>query len=115
MGLPFPPVGERFERLDETVRPAFRMWDGDASPFEGAHYRPERPIGEPASRTAGARSGTSWPCSRGTVTRWDGRTGEIEKDDQHAALAGRVRAALTAVSRVPGDRWLRRGRRGRGR
>ncbi|WUL54391.1 hypothetical protein OHS58_13350 [Amycolatopsis sp. NBC_00348] len=45
MGLPFPPVGERFERLDETVRPAFRMWDGDASPFEGAHYRPERPIG----------------------------------------------------------------------
>jgi F420-dependent oxidoreductase-like protein len=47
MGLPFPPVGERFERMEETVRLAFRMWDGDSSPFEGAHYRLERPIGNP--------------------------------------------------------------------
>ncbi|SFW82706.1 TIGR03560 family F420-dependent LLM class oxidoreductase [Amycolatopsis australiensis] len=47
MGLPFPPVGERFERLDETVRLALRMWAGDDSPFEGAHYRLDRPIGNP--------------------------------------------------------------------
>ncbi|WP_328616136.1 LLM class flavin-dependent oxidoreductase [Amycolatopsis sp. NBC_00355] len=47
MGLPFPPAGERFERLEETLRLAFRMWDGDESPFEGAHYRLEHPIGNP--------------------------------------------------------------------
>ncbi|MGK3202176.1 LLM class F420-dependent oxidoreductase [Amycolatopsis sp. MEPSY49] len=47
MGLPFPPVGERFERMEETVRLALRMWDGDASAFEGAHYRLDRPIGNP--------------------------------------------------------------------
>ncbi|MGW3994666.1 TIGR03560 family F420-dependent LLM class oxidoreductase [Amycolatopsis sp. NPDC004772] len=47
LGLPFPPVGERFARVEETVRLALRMWAGDESPFEGEHYRLERPIGNP--------------------------------------------------------------------
>jgi len=47
MGLPFPPVAERFERLEETLRLARRMWDGDSSPFEGTHLRLDRPIGNP--------------------------------------------------------------------
>jgi F420-dependent oxidoreductase-like protein len=47
MGLPFPAVAQRFERLAETVRLAFRMWDGDESPFEGGHYRLERPLAYP--------------------------------------------------------------------
>jgi hypothetical protein len=37
MDLPLPPVGERFERLEETERLAFQMWAGDASPFDGRH------------------------------------------------------------------------------
>jgi F420-dependent oxidoreductase-like protein len=47
MDLPLPPVGERFERLDETLRLALQMWSGDRSPFEGRHYRLQRPVGEP--------------------------------------------------------------------
>jgi F420-dependent oxidoreductase-like protein len=47
MGLPFPPVGERFERMEETIRLALRMWAGDDSAFEGEHYHLERPIGIP--------------------------------------------------------------------
>ncbi|UOX91642.1 TIGR03560 family F420-dependent LLM class oxidoreductase [Amycolatopsis sp. FBCC-B4732] len=47
MGLPFPPVGERFERLEETLRLALRMWAGDESPFEGTHHRLDRPVGNP--------------------------------------------------------------------
>ena len=47
MGLPLPPVAERFERLEETLRIAARMWAGDESPFEGRHYRLERPEGSP--------------------------------------------------------------------
>jgi F420-dependent oxidoreductase-like protein len=47
MGLPFPPVAERFERLEETIRLAFQMWAGDESAFEAKHYRLERPIGNP--------------------------------------------------------------------
>jgi F420-dependent oxidoreductase-like protein len=47
MGLPLPPVAERFERLEETLRIAARMWAGDDSPFTGRHYRLQRPVGSP--------------------------------------------------------------------
>ncbi len=49
MGLPFPPVAERFERLSEALRIAFRMWSGDTSEFAGAHYRLANPINSPAA------------------------------------------------------------------
>jgi F420-dependent oxidoreductase-like protein len=47
MDLPLPPIGERFERLEDTLRLAFQMWAGDASPFEGVHYHLERPVSNP--------------------------------------------------------------------
>ncbi|WP_316740921.1 LLM class F420-dependent oxidoreductase [Streptomyces sp. MK7] len=40
LGVPYPPLAERFERLDETLRICLQMWDPDADgPFEGTHYR----------------------------------------------------------------------------
>jgi F420-dependent oxidoreductase-like protein len=47
LGVPFPPVAERFERLEETLRIAKRMWAGDESPFAGKHYNLERPLNSP--------------------------------------------------------------------
>ena len=47
MGLPFPPVGERFERMEEAIRLALRMWAGDESEFAGEHYHLERPVSVP--------------------------------------------------------------------
>jgi F420-dependent oxidoreductase-like protein len=47
MGLPLPPVAERFQRLEETLQIAARMWAGDDAPFEGTHYRLGRPVGSP--------------------------------------------------------------------
>jgi F420-dependent oxidoreductase-like protein len=47
MGLEFPPTAERFERLTETLKIAFRMWEGDTSPFEGTHYQLAKPINSP--------------------------------------------------------------------
>lgn len=47
MDLPLPPTGERFERLDETLRLALQMWSGDTSPYEGRHYRLQRPVNQP--------------------------------------------------------------------
>jgi F420-dependent oxidoreductase-like protein len=47
MGLDMPPVAERFERLEETLQIAARMWAGDEAPFEGRHYRLEHPEGVP--------------------------------------------------------------------
>ena len=52
LGIPFPPQKERFEMLEETVQIALRMWSGehgDERPFEGQHYRLERPLNLPQS------------------------------------------------------------------
>jgi F420-dependent oxidoreductase-like protein len=38
-GVPFPPLRERFERLDETLRLVRQMWSDDDGSFEGDHYR----------------------------------------------------------------------------
>jgi len=47
LGLRLPPVGERFERLEETLRLALQMWSGDQSPFHGRHSTLERPVSSP--------------------------------------------------------------------
>jgi F420-dependent oxidoreductase-like protein len=47
LGVPFPPVAERFGRLEETLRIARQMWAGDDSTFAGAYYRLERPLNSP--------------------------------------------------------------------
>ncbi|MEU4805388.1 LLM class F420-dependent oxidoreductase [Actinosynnema sp. NPDC023587] len=40
LGVPYPPVAERFERLEEALRICLQMWDPeDDGPFEGKHYR----------------------------------------------------------------------------
>ncbi len=51
-GLPFPPLKERYERLEEMLQICLRMWhgeQGDERPFEGKHYRIERPLNLPQS------------------------------------------------------------------
>jgi F420-dependent oxidoreductase-like protein len=47
LGIPFPPLGERMDRLEETLQIALQMWAGDDRPFEGRHYRLERPLCSP--------------------------------------------------------------------
>jgi F420-dependent oxidoreductase-like protein len=39
LGVPFPPVAERFERLEETLRICLQMWGDEDGPFQGRHYR----------------------------------------------------------------------------
>ncbi|WLW50179.1 LLM class F420-dependent oxidoreductase [Streptomyces sp. YU58] len=40
LGVPFPPVAERFERLEETLRICLQMWDPQNNgSFKGTHYR----------------------------------------------------------------------------
>ncbi len=51
LGIPFPPVAERFERLEETLQICLQMWRGDESPYHGQHYQLERPINSPQALT----------------------------------------------------------------
>lgn len=47
LGVPFPPLGERFERLEEALRIVKQFWSGKAAPFEGRHYRLAETLNSP--------------------------------------------------------------------
>jgi F420-dependent oxidoreductase-like protein len=47
LGIPFPPVAERFERLEETLQICLQMWRGDETPYQGRHYQLARPLNSP--------------------------------------------------------------------
>jgi F420-dependent oxidoreductase-like protein len=48
LGVPFPPLGERFERLEEALQICLQMWSDDNGPFEGRHYRLAETLCSPA-------------------------------------------------------------------
>ncbi|HEY3263165.1 MAG TPA: LLM class F420-dependent oxidoreductase [Pseudonocardiaceae bacterium] len=54
LGVPFPPVAERFERLEEALRIVRQMWSDDDGPFDGKYYQlaeticSPRPMSTPA-------------------------------------------------------------------
>jgi F420-dependent oxidoreductase-like protein len=47
LGVPYPPIAERFERLEETLQICLQMWSGDDGPYEGTHYRLAETICQP--------------------------------------------------------------------
>jgi F420-dependent oxidoreductase-like protein len=47
LGIPFPSLAERFERVEEVVQIALQMWCGDEERYAGAHYRLLRPLNSP--------------------------------------------------------------------
>jgi F420-dependent oxidoreductase-like protein len=47
LGLPFPPLAERFERLEEALRICLQMWSDNEGPFDGKHYHLARTLNSP--------------------------------------------------------------------
>lgn len=39
LGVPYPPLKERFERLEETLQIAHQMWSGEIGAYNGTHYQ----------------------------------------------------------------------------
>jgi F420-dependent oxidoreductase-like protein len=39
LGVPFPPIKERFERLEETLQIAGQMWSENNGPYNGKHFQ----------------------------------------------------------------------------
>jgi F420-dependent oxidoreductase-like protein len=56
LGVPFPPLAERFERLEESLQIVLQMWSDDDGAYEGRHYRlaetlcRPRPVSAPRPR-----------------------------------------------------------------
>lgn len=49
LGVPYPALGERFERLEEAIQIALQMWSDNEGPFEGKHYHLAETINVPAA------------------------------------------------------------------
>jgi F420-dependent oxidoreductase-like protein len=49
LGVPFPLLSERFERLEETLQICLQMWDpASVGPYEGRHYQLSETLCSPA-------------------------------------------------------------------
>jgi F420-dependent oxidoreductase-like protein len=47
LGLSFPPLSERFVRLEETLQICTQMWGPDDGPYQGQHYQLGRTLNVP--------------------------------------------------------------------
>lgn len=51
LGVPFPPLKERFQRLEEALRIVKQMWSDNNGPFEGKHYQLTETLNSPQALT----------------------------------------------------------------
>ena len=49
LGVPFPAVSERFERLEEALQICLQMWSDEDQPYSGKHYQLDRTLNVPQS------------------------------------------------------------------
>lgn len=47
LGVPYPPMAERFERLEEAIQIALQMWSDDEGPYAGKHFQLAETISVP--------------------------------------------------------------------
>ena len=75
LGVPFPPLAERFERLEETLQICLQMWSDDSGPYDGRHYQLAETICSPppisaprpgfsSAAVVSERPSGSWPATR---------------------------------------------------
>jgi len=54
LGIPYPPLADRYRLLEDAIEVCLRMWSGergDERPYQGEHVRLERPLNLPQSLT----------------------------------------------------------------
>src|SRR5437764_3367428 len=47
LGVPFPPLADRFERLEEAIQICLQMWSDSNGPYKGKHYQLEETLCSP--------------------------------------------------------------------
>jgi F420-dependent oxidoreductase-like protein len=113
-GIPFPPVKERFDRLEEQLEILTGLWgtpDGERFSFAGAHYQltdsPALPKPVQSPRPPILIGGGGPKRTPALAARFaDEFNMPFASVDDTATQFGRVREALSAVGRAPGDlRW----------
>jgi alkanesulfonate monooxygenase SsuD/methylene tetrahydromethanopterin reductase-like flavin-dependent oxidoreductase (luciferase family) len=79
LGVPFPPLRERYERLEETLQICLQMWSDENGPYEGPitrwsrlsarrHRSARQGRGSSSAAVANARRSGSWRSTRMPAT-----------------------------------------------
>ena len=119
LGVPFPPLRERYERLSETLQICFQMWSDDNGPFEGRHYQlaetlcSPRPVSSPRPRVliggGGERKTLRLVATYADACNFIGDVNvvahKVEVLRRHCEQVGRDPAEIevTALTMVPED------------
>ena len=100
-GFPFPPLGERFELLEEQIEIVRRQWDEDPLDFEGRHYRVRgNALPKPLSPPNLIVGGRAKPRSLRLAARWADEYNLVMMTAQECAEAAPlVREAWQAAGR----------------
>jgi F420-dependent oxidoreductase-like protein len=113
-GIPFPPLGERFERLDEQFQILTGLWDtpaGQTFDFEGRHYQLKdspalpKPVQQPRPPLIVGGGGPTRTPRLAAAFASEFNLPFSSLDDTEAQF-GRVRAACEARQRDPGTLGL---------
>ena len=104
-GLPFPPTAERYERLEELLQLADRMWAGDRSAFEGPHHHLAEPISEPRPirRPRVLIGGTGERRTLPLVARYADACNLFDVPDGGATIAGKLDVLTESCQRIGRD------------
>lgn len=110
LGVPFPPIAERFERLEEALQIARQMWSDNNGPYQGKHYqlaetlnhpqplsRPHPPIligGSGEKKTLRLVARYADACNLFTRMDGDGLSAKLDVLKQHCAAVGRDYAEI---------------------
>src|SRR5580700_3611366 len=119
LGVPFPPISERFERLEETLQICLQMWSDDDGPFHGAHYElaetlcSPKPVSSPRPRILIGGSGekktlrlvATYADACNIIGDADTVAHKVEVLHRHCQDVGRDPAEIevTALTMVPED------------
>jgi len=105
LGIPFPPLGERTDRLHEAVEVITRLWTGQPVSYRGHHYRLDgalalpRPVQDPFPLIVGGHGGRR-STELGARHGAEYNTTSIDPDGARQTFE-RVRAACESIGRDP--------------
>jgi F420-dependent oxidoreductase-like protein len=104
-GLPFPPTSERYERLEELLQLADRMWTGDRSAFDGPHHHLSEPISEPRPirRPRVLIGGTGEQRTLPLVARYADACNLFDIPDGGATVARKLEVLTESCERIGRD------------
>ena len=114
-GVPLPPVGERFDRLEEQLRILTGLWTtppGESFSFDGAHYTLSdhpalpRPVQQPGPPLIVGGKGPRRTPDLAARFADEFNVPPFCTLEEAATAIGRVRAACEAVGRDPGSMVL---------